>query len=217
MAAKRRNSKNVKKRRKIKLTIRVVLVVLLVIAAIVIRNSIVKTKEARIVSKMQKIEVPDFVELAILEPDANSRSGKELEAVRNIVIHYVANPGTTAMQNRDYFAGDETVVNAHFVVGLEGEIVQCIPLNEQSVASNWRNADTISIEVCHPDETGKFNEETYQSLVKLTAWLLKECKLKPDDVIRHYDITGKLCPLYYVENPDAWTAFLGEVSKALKQ
>ena len=216
MAAKRRNAKNVKKRRKIKLTIRVVLVILLVIAAIVIRNSIVKTKEARIVSKMQKIEVPDFVELAILELDANSRSGKTLEAVRNIVVHYVANPGTTAMQNRDYFAGNETVVNAHFVVGLDGEIVQCIPLDEQSVASNWRNSDTISIEVCHKDETGEFNQKTLDSLVKLTSWLLKECKLKASDVIRHYDVTGKLCPLYYVEHPDAWTDFLDRVDEAMK-
>ena len=42
-------------------------------------------------------------------------------------------------------------MSAHFLIGLEGEIIQCIPLNEKSSATNDRNRDTISIEVCHPD------------------------------------------------------------------
>ncbi len=60
---------------------------------------------------------------------------------------------------------------ADFVVGLEGEIVQCIPCNEIAYASNDRNSDTISIECCHPDATGKFNQETKDTLIHLTAWL----------------------------------------------
>lgn len=216
MAGKKRYGRNAKKRRRIKIIIYVVFMAVLILLSFGLRNLIVKNKEARIVGKMQGVEVPDFVEPAILDEKANSRSGKQLEAVRGIVVHYVANPGTSAMQNRDYFAGEETVVNAHFVVGLEGEIVQCIPLNEQSVASNWRNADTISIEVCHPDETGQFNEKTMDALTRLTVWLLQECKLKPEDVIRHYDVTGKMCPLYYVEHPDAWEAFIDSLGEAMK-
>ena len=95
-------------------------------------------------------------------------------------------------------------MSAHFVVGLEGEVIQCVPLDEQSSASNDRNPDTISIEVCHPDSSGKFNDKTYGALVKLTAWLCDEFHLDEKDVIRHYDITGKNCPKYFVEHPKAW-------------
>ncbi len=65
--------------------------------------------------------------------------------------------------------------------------------------------------MCHPDETGEFTDESYESLVKLVDWLLDQFALKPEDVIRHYDITGKECPLYYVEHPDAWDAFLDDL------
>ena len=83
-------------------------------------------------------------------------------------------------------------------------IIQCIPLNEISYASNNRNSDTISIECCHPDKTGKFSEETYKSLIKLTGWLCTRYDVSKSDVIRHYDVTGKLCPLYYVKHKTKW-------------
>ena len=99
---------------------------------------------------------------------------------------------------------------------LSGSVLQCLissgsmhrdfPRNtsEMSNATNSRNVDTISIECCHPDETGQFNTATYDSAVKLTAWLCTRFGLTSDQVIRHYDVTGKDCPKYYVENPDAW-------------
>ncbi len=129
----------------------------------------------------------------------------------------MGNPGTTAQNNRDFFDKDDTEVSSHFVVGLKGEIIQCLPLCERSAASNDRNKDTISIEVCHPDDTGKFNDATYASVVKLTAWLLKETGLSGDNVIRHYDVTGKLCPIYYVNNPDKWKALKKDVKTSLAE
>lgn len=154
--------------------------------------------------KIKAIEIPDWIDEQIIHLHSTARTGKELDGVKNIVIHYVGNPNTTAQNNRDYFDKDSTEVSSHFLVGLEGEIIQCVPLWEKSAASNWRNNDTISIEVCHPDDTGKFNDATYNAVIKLTAWLLNEFGLDESAVIRHYDITGKLCPLYYVENEDAW-------------
>ena len=125
----------------------------------------------------------------------------------------MANPGSSAQANHDWYANPESEVSSHFLVGLEGEVIQCIPLDEFSSASNHRNKDTISIEVCHPDETGKFNEESYHSLVKLTAWLLDVSGLTSEDVIRHYDITGKDCPRYFVTNEDSWLGFLADVAR----
>ena len=155
--------------------------------------------------------IPDWIDQQIIKVDGDSRRGVMLEGVRDIVIHYVGNPGTTAQQNRDYYANPSSEVSSHFVIGLKGEIIQCIPLHEKSSASNHRNKDTISIEVCHPDASGKFTDAAYQYLVKLTAWLCEVCELDSDDVIRHYDVTGKQCPLYFVTNEDAWEQFLEDI------
>ena len=84
-------------------------------------------------------------------------------------------------------------------------------------ASNSRNIDTVSIECCHPDDTGKFTDETYVSLVQLTAWLCVKFDLTEDQVIRHYDVTGKNCPKYFVENEDAWNQFRKNVGEAIKK
>lgn len=58
-----------------------------------------------------------------------------------------------------------------------------------------------------------FNQQTYDSLVELTAYLMGRFQLTTDDVIRHYDVTGKKCPLYYVEHEDAWQQFLTDVNQ----
>ena len=96
---------------------------------------------------------------------------------------------------------------------MDGSIIQCVPLSEIAYCSNQRNADTIAIEVCHPDETGEFTEESYASLVRLTRWLCETYNLTGNDLLRHHDITEKLCPLYYVEHPSACETFKQEVDK----
>ena len=167
--------------------------------------------------------VPDYVEQDLLPVNQWSRPGTTLERIDGVVIHYVGNPDTTAQANRNYFAslasGEEGIyASSHFIVGLEGEVIQCVPLTEIAYASNERNEDTVAIEVCHPDETGEFSDVTYDRVVELTAWLCEEFHLDPQtDVIRHYDVSGKRCPLYYVENPEAWTAFLTDVTAQLEK
>ena len=163
------------------------------------------------VQRLGREKVPEWIDQQFLEVDGHSRRGRNLTALNDIVIHYVGNPGTSAQNNRDWFANPESNVSAHFVVGLEGEVIQCLPLEEISSASNHRNPDTISIEVCHPDETGKFTDKTYAALVRLTAWLCDSAGLPRENVIRHYDVTGKNCPKYFVENEEAWLAFLEDV------
>ena len=58
---------------------------------------------------------------------------------------------------------------------------------------------------------GEFTKATYISLVRLTGWLCWRFNLTEEDVIRHYDVTGKICPKYYVENADAWEQFKADV------
>lgn len=165
------------------------------------------------VQNLGKTKSPEWIDKQIIEKDGVSRNGKKLSRVKDIVIHYVGNPGSTAQGNHDFYVSSQSSVSSHFIVGLKGEIIQCIPLNEMSAASNWRNNDTISIEVCHSDDSGKFNKKTYQSLVKLTAWLLERCDFREKHIIRHYDITGKECPRYYVRHQDKWKKFKEDVKQ----
>lgn len=167
------------------------------------------------------IEVPNFIIQNYLSPNEYSRCQEPLKKVKNIVIHYVANPGSSAADNRNYFENlqytKKTSVSSHFIVGLEGEIVQCIPLKEVAYANAPRNYDTVSIEVCHPDKSGKYSKVTYLSVVKLTAWLCCEYNLSYKDVIRHHDVSGKLCPKYYVEHEDSWKKLRLDVKEQMKE
>ncbi|MGN1107083.1 MAG: N-acetylmuramoyl-L-alanine amidase, partial [Huintestinicola sp.] len=94
-------------------------------------------------------------------------------------------------------------------------IIQCIPTDEWSYCTNQANGYSISIECCHPDSTGKFTEATESSLIELCAYLCRKFGLTSDDIIRHYDVTGKHCPLWYVSHPEDFKAFKERVRTAL--
>lgn len=161
-------------------------------------------------------KTPDWVIKDYLTPNEYSRPQTPLTKVNGVVVHYTGNPGTTALQNRSYFENlgitGETSASSHFIIDIDGTVIECIPLNEIAYCSNQRNSDTIAIECCHPDETGQFTDETYDSLIRLLDWLTENYNLDPHtDVIRHYDVTQKICPKYYVENPDAWQQLLDDL------
>lgn len=214
----KKKKRRISKRQKKQLIFEVIILALATVGAITILTFIGRGVVSVISSKLERKVVTEQppLDVELLSINDYSRPGVALDQVNAIVIHYTANPGTTAIQNRNYFDGlkdsHKTMVSSHFIVGLEGEIVQCIPTTEVSYASNERNNDTISIECCHMDKTGEFEPETYESLVQLTAFLLGKFDLTTDNVIRHYDITGKKCPLYYVNNDDAWRQFLADVN-----
>ncbi|MCD7820024.1 MAG: N-acetylmuramoyl-L-alanine amidase [Lachnospiraceae bacterium] len=178
--------------------------------------------------------VPDpGIDEQLLTVNDWSRPGELCDTITNVVIHYLANPGTTAQQNHDYFESlkdngeliasgqiteDEAVsMSANFVIGTEGEIIECVPPGEIAYASNSANSYSVSIENCHLDTTGRFTEDTYESLVKLTAYIVDMYDLDRDSIIRHYDVTGKLCPLYYVENEDKWEEFKDDVMEYIEE
>lgn len=168
--------------------------------------SVMQQEEERLISKNHS-KKPEILE-DFLTPNEYSRPGERLTEVTEIFVHYTANVGTSAAQNRSYFENlgitGETSASAHFVIGYEGEIIQCLPLDEIGYAVKEHNFNSVSIECCYLQEDGKFTEETYQSLMKLLGWLMSEYDLGPSAVKRHYDSGGKLCPLYYVEHEDAW-------------
>lgn len=166
------------------------------------------------------IELPEWMDVDLLPINEYSRPGTKLDAMRGIVVHNTGNPGTTAEQNRSYYGNvaktGETYVSSNFLIGIDGTILLCVPLDEVAYCSNNRNSDTLSIECCHEDESGRLSEAAHDSLIKLCAWLCAQYGLDAnEDIIRHYDITGKECPRYYTDNPEEWEALKGEIAAAL--
>ncbi|RDH46149.1 type VI secretion system tip protein TssI/VgrG [Zooshikella ganghwensis] len=157
-----------------------------------------------------------------------SRPGTKLKDVKGIVIHWVAVPKAKAKTIRDNFEKierEKRFASAHFVVGLEGEIIKVIPENEvayhvgakiykngiQKKLGNYPNAHTLGIECCHLDSNGSMAKATWNSLVSLASSLLKKFGLTESDLYLHQDVTGKPCHKYFVDNPIEWANFKNEV------
>ncbi len=159
----------------------------------------------------------------LLTPNRYSRPQIALNVIKKIVVHWVGNAGATAINNRNYFEGlkvgtNKVYASSHYIIGLDGEVIQCVPENEVAYHAGNANDYSIGIENCHPDWDGKFNDATYKSLVALCADLCYRYKLTPEkDMLRHYDVTGKMCPLYYIKNATAWTKLKSDVTNALGQ
>lgn len=169
------------------------------------------------------------IEKSLLEKNSYSRPGTSIGSIKKLVVHWVGNAGSTAIANRNYFnslksgkrnkSGTLIYASAHYIVGLKGEVIACVPENEIAYHAGKANTYAIGIEVCHPDWEGSFNNVTKRSLIELLYDLCRRYKLNPkEDIIRHYDVTGKLCPLYYVKHVDKWEALKEEVEGyAIKQ
>ena len=98
--------------------------------------------------------------------------------------------------------------SAHFVMDLNGDIYEMIPLNYIAYTTNSANKYSIGIECATTGKDDHYTDEEYISMVKLGAWLAQYYKLDPrDDFIRHYDVTKKICPRYFVNNSDKWKQF----------
>jgi N-acetylmuramoyl-L-alanine amidase len=169
-----------------------------------------------------------------------SRPGKKLSGVKGVVVHYVGNPGTSALANRNYWEGLKSqsldnpkavFASAHFVVGLRGEVVQALPLDETayhcgakfyksealSRLGRYPNNCTLGVEACHAKADGRLNPETWLRAVDLAASLCKQFNLDPmKDIWRHWDVTGKPCPLWFVEESEAFERFKTDVSLSME-
>ena len=125
------------------------------------KNSVTTFQEIenRLFRRKKKVYTKPEMTEEYLTVNPYSRPGEKLPTVKSVFVHYTANAGTSAMQNRSYFENlgitGETSASAHFIIGYEGEIVQCLPLEEIGYAVKGRNYDSVSIECCYLEEDGK--------------------------------------------------------------
>ena len=135
-----------------------------------------------------------------------------------IVIHYVGASGG-AEDNCKYFQNNYRGASAHYFVGHKGEIWQCV--EDKNIAWHCgatrykhlycRNNNSIGIEMCCrknvSNGTWYFTEDTINSTIELVKDLMKKYNIPASNVIRHYDVTGKVCPEPYVRDVEAWNTF----------
>lgn len=146
----------------------------------------------------------------------NFRKG-DAARIRYLVIHYTGAFGT-AEENCSFFAAQKRNSSAHYFVGYEGEIWQSV--EDENIAwhcgakqyrhPECRNANSIGIELCvrKKDKSSRkaedpdwyFEDATVEAAVELTRYLMKRYGIPVARVLRHYDVTGKVCPAPYVHN-----------------
>ena len=158
----------------------------------------------------------------LITPNKWSRPQTKIGTIKNIVVHWVGNAGSTAENNAKYFDslkdGRGTYASSHYIIGNDGVVIRCVPENEVAYHASSANNYSIGIEVCHPDSTGKYTDLAYKALIELLVNLCMRYKLEPAQaIIRHYDVTGKICPKYYVENTDAWKKLRQDVVDAMSK
>lgn len=151
-------------------------------------------------------------------------SNGSLSRIKFIVIHYTGNNGDTAKGNTNFFKSEYRGSSAHYFVD-EGNIIwRCVEdkniswhcggkiqsSNGHTYYKICTNSNSIGIELCsrkYNDGTYYFKEETINNCIYLVKYLMNKYNIPIENVIRHYDVTGKTCPEPFVRNTSQWTAF----------
>lgn len=139
-----------------------------------------------------------------------------------ITIHYTANDGDTAKGNSNYFKSVNRGSSANYFVD-ENNIVQVVDDMDSSwsvgvdyskgKAPYWNkctNYNSISIEMCsRKDSKGDYyiKDETVENTIKLVKYLCEKHNIPYSNVLRHYDVCGKICPKPFVDSPSKWLEF----------
>lgn len=143
--------------------------------------------------------------------------GKRNAKIEYIVIHYTANDGDSSESNANYFKQAlNPVSSAHYFVD-DDSIVCSVP--EDFVAyhcggqvyyhAKCRNANSIGIELCDAKRDGRVmaTDKTIRNAAELVNSLMKKYGIPPQNIVRHYDVTHKQCPAYWVKDPKGFENF----------
>lgn len=157
-----------------------------------------------------------------------NHNARSLSSIKYIVCHYTSNIGDTARNNALYFSVASVQSSAHFFVS-EDSIYQSVPLNHAAYSVGlgsmkqpyfkwpkmWEkitNSNSVSVEICGSKNSSEGTENTKRTAAKLVADLLEKLGLTPGCIFRHYDVTGKKCPAWAVDDPLKWFDFTLRVS-----
>lgn len=135
---------------------------------------------------------------------------KRNQNIEWIVMHCTNNDGDTAKNNSIYFSRENPRhVSSHYFVD-DNDIYQSVLDNyiayhcgaKEYKHDFCRNENSIGIEMCDNKKDGKIepSEKMLNNAARLVKELCKKYNIPYTNIIRHYDVTGKICPVYWVEN-----------------
>lgn len=142
-------------------------------------------------------------------------------AISYLVIHYVGALGSAQNNVRYYGTQPKILASAHYFVGHASEqaaVYSSVAEKDTAwhvgtkkyVHPECRNYNSIGIELCcHQDAAGAwyFDPETVERGAELAREIMQRYEIPLNHVLRHYDVTGKICPAPFVNSSAAWEAF----------
>nr|DAI99425.1 MAG TPA: N-acetylmuramoyl-L-alanine amidase [Caudoviricetes sp.] len=163
------------------------------------------------------VQKPEMIE-KFMKINKYGRPGTKRRRTTKIAWHFTGQHDVSAKNTVSYFSnvvangyrvnGRYIYASSHLVMGLEGEIYHIIPFNEIAYTTNSANAYSVGVECATTGSDDHYTDKEYVSMIKTGAWLAKLYGLDPrKDFIRHYDVTGKICPRYFVNHKSQWEQF----------
>lgn len=155
----------------------------------------------------------------------NYGGSRTASQIKYLVFHYTGNDGDKAANNAAYFQKNIVKASAHYFVD-DTAVYRSVPDLRVAWAvggSKYANADktgggsmygvitntnSISIEMCDTIRNGVYqaSEATLENAAALGRELMSKYNIPIDNVHRHFDVTGKHCPSYLI-NERKWAAF----------
>lgn len=163
------------------------------------------------------VQKPEMIE-KFMKINRYGRPGTKRRRTTKIAFHFTGQHDVSAKNTVSYFSnvvangyrvnGRYIYASSHLVIGLQGELYHIVPFNEIAYTTNSANAYSIGVECATTGADDHYTDEEYKTMVKTGAWLAQTYKLDPRvDFIRHYDVTGKVCPRYFVNHKFQWEQF----------
>lgn len=155
----------------------------------------------------------------------NYGSARNAADIKYIVIHYTGNDGDHDEGNATYFKNNVVKASAHYFVDDDSVTVSvpdlftawavggtkwkdCATTGGGTMYGKITNANSISVEMCDTLRNGTLmaTEKTMANTAELVKSLMKKYNVDIDHIYRHFDVTGKHCPAYFM-NATAWAEF----------
>lgn len=152
---------------------------------------------------------------------SNYGGARSVSNIKYIVVHYTGNDGDTDEANANYFNGGNRKASAHYFVD-DDSVTQSVPDNyvawhcgtSGTYYNGCRNANSIGVEMCDTQRNGSYNlsAATRANAIELIRELMGKYNIPITNVVRHYDVTHKNCPAYFVSDAGAWNQFLADIN-----
>lgn len=145
--------------------------------------------------------------------------------IKYIVLHYFGSLGTAAAV-ADVFERSERPASAHYIVDEGDTVYQSV--EDGDIAwhcgtagkykhAECRNSNSIGIEMrprkrstktlLATDRDWYFDEDTIENTITLVKLLMLKYNVPLKNVVRHFDVMGKICPAPFVHDTKAWDRF----------